>query len=138
MKEKSSLAVYINCSGQGILALLIEYDDDVEAGILNIESDADNTARQRIPITKAWPKLFMGRKKKHLQKSCHQRKQKIEETNTSNIPCQQNRPIKTLQFFSLQTRPMPGMSTWHFSRSPGSDSHGRDTHFFHVQIFGCK
>ena len=36
---------------------------NVEAGILNIESDADNTARQRIPITKAWPKLFMGRKK---------------------------------------------------------------------------
>jgi len=70
MKKKSSLAVYINCSGQWILALLIEYDDDAETGVLNIESDADKMAPQRAPTTKAWPKLFMGRKQNASQKSC--------------------------------------------------------------------
>ena len=33
-------------------ALLIEYNDGAETGVLNIESDADNMARQRIPITR--------------------------------------------------------------------------------------
>ena len=91
MKEKSSLAVYINCSGQGILALLIEYDDDVEAGILNIESDADNTARQRIPITKAWPKLFMGRKKNTSKN--HAAVHAPEETKNWRNKHQQHSPV---------------------------------------------
>ena len=96
MQIKSGLAVYPNCSDPGILALLIEYHGDVETGILDIESDADNMACQGIPITKGWPKLFMG-KKKHLQNSCRSSRtkgKKLEEKNTSNIPCQQNRPKK--------------------------------------------
>ena len=136
MKKKNSWQSILI---EGILALLIEY---VEAGILNIESDADNMARQRIPITKAGQN-FSWEEKKHLPKIMPQFpatrgkknwRKKHQQYPLSTKPTNKNTP----SLLSCPTRPMPGMSTWHFSRSPGSNSHGRATHFFMFKIWDAN
>ena len=150
MQIKSGLAVYPNCSDPGILALLIEYHGDVETGILDIESDADNMACQGIPITKGWPKLFMGKKntsKTHAAVPAPREKNlkkktpvtfPVNKTDQKNTPSLISPSVPNLPMPGIARRPRPSPSpTWRGAvtrlRLPESGHP-----LFHVQNFGCK